>query len=158
MDVDMNKNNEIKSGLKKKCIILCLIGFVVGIIISLFIGLFCNSPDGVTDYKVSLIQLIGSGLFGIISMGGSIVYQIENWSLRRATVSHYFITMIAFLVANEVLGWFGRGVILLIVFLAMSVIYLIIWFVEYSLYKRRVDEMNKDLQAFTNGRQEDEHL
>ena len=94
-----------------------------------------------------LIEIVGSAVFGIISMGGSVCYDIESWSLIRATITHYVTVMIAFFIADFVLGWFPHRV-LLVITIAMTIIYIIIWFVMYSIGKKNINEMNADLERF----------
>jgi hypothetical protein len=52
----------------------------------------------------------------------------------------------SFLIANRVLGWFGTGTVLVITFICMTVAYIIIWLVQYSLFKKQIREVNKELE------------
>ena len=43
-----------------------------------------------------IVQSVVSGFFGAICMGGTVVYDIEKWSILKATITHFFITIISF--------------------------------------------------------------
>ena len=134
--------------LKRKFIILSLIGAFLSILICIFFSVRSGSYEYLKNHKIwMLIEIVGSAVFGIISMGGSVCYDIESWSLIRATITHYVTVMIAFLIADFVLGWFPHSV-LLVITIAMTIIYIIIWFVMYSIGKKNINEMNADLERF----------
>lgn len=131
---------------KTKMIILSLLGAVIGLLIPPLIHLFGGySMEWITDGRLFFLQVIGSGLFGALSMGGSAVYDIESWGLLKATLIHYFVTLGAFILASFLLQWFSLDVILYAV-AAFTVIYFIIWIIQYSIYKKEVKKMNRDLQ------------
>ncbi len=94
-----------------------------------------------------LVQLLGSGLLGLVNMGGTIVYDLEEWGLTQATFTHYILALIAFFTASELLGWFPHNV-MLIVFAVFTVVYFIIWLCNYINWKVQVGQMNKELTAF----------
>ncbi|MBQ8969911.1 MAG: DUF3021 domain-containing protein [Lachnospiraceae bacterium] len=132
--------------IKIKLIIKALTGAVLGMILSAFICAFGgNFSDLLADKLFFLMQIIGSGLFGAFMMGGSVVYDIESWSLLQATVTHYLSFVVAFLIACFVLEWFS-GRLLLIAFALLTVVYILIWLTEYALWKREIARMNRDLE------------
>ena len=144
------------SELKRKFIILSLIGAFLSILICIFFSFRSGSYEYLKNHKIwMLIEIIGSAVFGIISMGGSVCYDIESWSLRRATVTHYLTVMVAFLIADFVLGWFPHSVLLVII-IAMTIIYMVIWFVMYSIGKKNITEMNADLVKFREKENQDQ--
>ena len=133
------------SELKTKMIIKALIGAIISMLICLFISTFANDPaELIVDRFEFIIQFIGAGIYGAIPMGGSIVYEFERWSLLKATLIHYFMTMGALTVTNVLLGWFAWN-IYLVVLLAMTVAYFIIWLVNYLSCKREIERINNDL-------------
>ncbi len=133
------------SEIKNKLIIRALIGAIIGMLIGLFICTFANDLSELAAERINLIiQVVGSGIYGAIPMGGTIAYEIENWSLLKATLIHYSTTMAAFLIANALLNWFSWSIIIYIL-LALTIGFFIIWFVEYFSWKRTIRRMNKDL-------------
>ena len=75
---------------------------------------------------------------------GTICYEIEKWSLLKATLIHYCMTMAAFLITNALLGWFSRSIIIYVL-LAMTIGFFMIWFAEYFDWKKTIKRMNQDL-------------
>lgn len=121
-----------------------MIGFSMGMLIGAVMYVVFASPDRIADGGGLLAQLIGSGLYGAIAMGGVISYDIESWSLVRATLTHYILTFASFIAAALLLGWFD-GIGLLIAFLAFSGAFFIIWIIMYILSRREVRKINEEL-------------
>ena len=104
-------------------------------------------PEGAPFEKTFFIfHLIGSSIMGLVGYGGAIVYDIESWSLGRATFTHYIVSFMTMFVISEMLGWFSHG-ILFYVFISFTLVYIIIWLTEYLIWKKQIREMNQDLEA-----------
>ncbi len=131
--------------IKTKFIIRALLGFSLGVIIGAIMFVLNASDTEPLDKSYLLLQLFGSGFLGIVANGGAIVYDFENWGLGRATLTHYVITFVTMFAISEMLGWFSHS-ILLIVFIAFSALYLIIWLTEYFLWKKEIRHINRDLE------------
>ena len=122
-----------------------LIGALMGIAICLILYGFGMYDEIIIDDKPFVImQFVGSALNGIICMGSTIVYDIDNLGLSKVTLLHYVITLVSFLSFNFLLGWFSEFNIILIL-AVFTVVYFIIWLVNYLIYKREIRRMNKDL-------------
>ena len=123
-----------------------LIGALMGIAICLILYGFGLYDEIIIDNKPFVImQFVGSALNGIICMGSTIVYDIDNLGLSKVTLLHYVITLVSFLCFNFLLGWFSEFNIILIL-AVFTVAYFIIWLVNYLIYKREIRRMNKDLE------------
>lgn len=138
--------------LKTKFIIRALLGFSLGMILGAIMYVLMVSDNEPVDKVYLLMQLFGSGIMGIVGNGGAIVYDFEDWGLGRATFTHYIVTFFTMLSISEILGWFSHD-ILLIVFLAFSFVYLIIWGTEYLVWKKEIRQMNIQL-GLLKGEQE----
>ena len=139
-----------KNDLKRKLLIRSLIGAGCGVIIC-FCFIF---DDGLFEHLMNnklelFVQILGSAVYGAIPMGGTIVYEIESWGLRRATFTHYCMTFTAFIIASLLLKWFSPSV-LIIVLIILTVIYFMIWAFEYFIWKKSIRELNSDLEEFIN--------
>lgn len=130
--------------IKNKAIFLTMLGFSIGLLIGagMYVGL--ATDEHMLNRGALMAQLIGSGIYGAIAMGGSVVYEIESWSLLRATVTHYVTTFFSFFVVNFLLKWFD-GLTVLIAFLFFTVAYFIIWLIMYTSWKREVRRINQEL-------------
>ena len=138
--------------LKTKFIIRALLGFSLGMIIGAIMYVLSVNDNEPVDKVYLLMQLFGSGIMGIVGNGGAIVYDFEDWGLGRATFTHYIVTFFTMLSISEILGWFSHD-ILLIVVLAFSFVYLIIWGTEYFVWKKEIRQMNIQL-GLLKGEQE----
>ena len=130
--------------LKTKFIIRALLGFSLGMIIGAIMYVLSVNDNEPVDKVYLLMQLFGSGIMGIVGNGGAIVYDFEDWGLGRATFTHYIVTFFTMLSISEILGWFSHD-ILLIVVLAFSFVYLIIWGTEYFVWKKEIRQINRQL-------------
>jgi hypothetical protein len=138
--------------LKTKFIIRALLGFSLGVILGAIMYVLSVNDNEPVDKVYLLMQLFGSGIMGIVGNGGAIVYDFEDWGLGRATFTHYIVTFFTMLSISEILGWFSHD-ILLIVVLAFSFVYLIIWGTEYFVWKKEIRQMNRQL-GLLKGEQE----
>ena len=138
--------------LKTKFIIRALLGFSLGMIIGAIMYVLNVNDNEPVDKVFLLMQLFGSGIMGIVGNGGAIVYDFEDWGLGRATFTHYIVTFFTMLSISEILGWFSHD-ILLIVVLLFSLAYLIIWGIEYFVWKKEIRQMNRQL-GLLKGEQE----
>ena len=132
--------------LRDKILFRALLGFTLGLIAGIVMYALCV-PEGAPFEKTFFIfHLIGSSIMGLVGYGGAIVYDIESWSLGRATFTHYIVSFMTMFVISEMLGWFSHG-ILFYVFISFTLVYIIIWLTEYLIWKKQIREMNQDLEA-----------
>ena len=123
-----------------------LIGALMGIAICLILYGFGLYDEIIIDDKPFVImQFVGSALNGIICMGSTIVYDIDNLGLSKVTLLHYVITLVSFLCFNFLLGWFSEFNIILIL-AVFTVAYFIIWLINYLVYKREIRRINIELE------------
>ncbi len=130
-------------GMRNMLITRLLAGFVLGIIIGLLFWIFNKRSFNDTEL---LFQLLASALFGMISMGGSVVYRIENWGLRKSTLFHYLVSLGAFILFSLIMGWF-EGSVLFVAVIAYTVVYAVIWITMSLYWKRTVNELNDELKS-----------
>lgn len=148
--------------MKKKILFRCLIGAPIGlaistvitIIISLGVGdgnFYPVVPELITDcgneINAVLLQAVCSLLYGAAWAGASGIWENENWSILRQTVTHFLICSLATLPIAYFMRWMQHTVSgILFYFGIFFVIYLIVWLSQYSAMKKRVDEMNKKVR------------
>ncbi len=130
---------------KTRIIFNSLLGFSLGLMIGAVMMAFFATYEELNDRIALLVQLFGSGLLGAVNMGTTIVYDLEEWGIVKATFTHYLVAFFSFLTASEVLGWFSHN-ILLIVCILFTIAYVIIWLIQFLIWKRKVRELNKDLE------------
>lgn len=141
----------------KTTIILSIVGLVIGLLVGVLFLIPLPPADAAEtqdEYNV-LLHMILSGIYGMVCMGTSSVYSIEEWSVTRATVTHLLVVSCGFCVIGSILGWITPGELMFwVVILAMIVAYWIIWLVMYMRYKKKVKKMNDDLKKWKSERHE----
>lgn len=88
--------------------------------------------------------MIVDGLFGTVALGGSIVYDFEDWGILKSTITHYLSSLTLFLVVNSVLDWFDKSILCILV-VVYTVLYMIIWMVKIMMFVRDIREINEML-------------
>ena len=84
---------------------------------------------------------------GLLFSFGTVLFA-KDWSLLRATLSHYLLMLFGFLPLATLGGWFPIQISFYIsVIIEFSLVYLVIWAVSYRIYKKKVEEINQQLQG-----------
>lgn len=129
----------------KKATLLGLAGFALGVLISIGFRL-ARSPEGLSLFSPDM--LIG-GLYSAVVMGSSVVYEIEQWSIARATATHFVTSFGLFFLVSLSRGWFRlEDPVFWIVVAVMAIGYVLIWLFQYLSYKRKIQEMNEELKKW----------
>ncbi len=160
----------MKGILIDRVVFLSSIGFAIGVIVGVLITAVLTTfsiNDGtlylcvpeftafIGDQLMAfMIQVFLSGLLGLICMGTSAMYEIEEWSLLKATLIHYIISMTVYYFTAFFLKWLSPRDIKynLIIFAALSVVYTFIWLSHYISYKVQITKINRELTAWKAAR------
>ena len=143
--------------MKKSLLIRCAIGFVMGlafmvVVPALINGVPIGSVPGYSDRfqaivgspaAAKLLNLLVIGLFGMACMGCTVFYEIESWSLAKATLTHYLVIALGYLLVSRVLCWDMPPKLFLLIEGIMTVCFFLIWLIMYLLYKKQVRELNE---------------
>lgn len=149
--------------MKKQILLRSAIGFPVGVcvcnlillIIAFFLGTYAPCAPGCTALFGSATagataQFLLSGLVGAVFAGSSVIWEVESWSLFRATATHFCIVMPLFWIVSLLLGWCGLNLLGMLLYLGIFLcIYLSIWLSQYSVYRRKIQKINQKLQEDT---------
>lgn len=135
----------------KKATLLGLAGFVLGVLTGIGFML-ARSSEGL---KAAFPNLLLSGIYSAVVTGSSIVYDIEEWSIARATATHFLLSFSLYFLLVLSMGWFRLDdPVFWIVIAVMVVIYVLIWLFQYLSYKRKIREMNHDLKIWKSSKKE----
>ena len=127
----------------KKGTLLALAGFAAGVLIGIFFTLKGNS-GGLEASDIP--HLLIGGLYGAAACAGSLVYDIEKWSIARATATHFLSTLGLYLLICFSLGWFTLSdSAFWITIGAMMIGYVLMWLFMYLGYRREIRKMNEEL-------------
>lgn len=125
----------------KKATVFSLIGFGIGALIGI-----CFLLGDWPGLKEALPHLFLGGVYGAAAMGSSIVYDIEKWSIARATATHFLFAFALYFLMVVTMGWFRlNDPVFWIVIGAMLLAYVLIWLFQYLSCKRKIRKMNQDL-------------
>jgi len=126
------------------------LGYLISIVISLILGEGEFSPTAPAlvvamggELKAVVFQAVITMVYGMVWAGTSVIWEMENWSILRQTVTHLLITSLATLPIAYYLHWMDhsvRGV--LVYFGIFFLIYLLIWLSQYSAMKKRIQQFN----------------
>ena len=147
--------------MKKKLLVHLIVGFVLGVAIGLGIAWLETLSSGGRLMEHSFIaervglggaitlQTLLSGVLGCVSVTGMLLYEIDKWSLAKATVVHYVAIIAAFSLASFSLGWFVSAIAYYFVAVACNTVgFFIIWLIMYLLWKKEVKKMNEELSSY----------
>ena len=129
--------------MRKKAILLGLIGYVCGCVIGLFFALQNEN----FNIREALPSILLGGIPGAIAMGSAVIYDIEEWSLLRATATHFLVVMGVILFACFLLKWFPPWSPAFWIMLAAELIgSVIIWLIMYYCFRKKVRTLNEMLK------------
>lgn len=143
--------------MKKRLITKSIIGFFVGALMIHAITLLVNylsrgqwlicMPELTEELgftQAVVVQTLLGALLGVIAIGGMCLFDIEQWSLLRATAVHGTLLLVTYLIIGTLLHWFSFHLIPILIMAGIIIIvYALIWLIMYLLWKRDIREMNR---------------
>jgi MFS family permease len=150
---------------KKRLIARSLIGFVAGALIVHVMTLLANYfscgqylvcvPQLTEKFghtRAVVIQTVLGALVGMIALGGTCLFDIEKWSLLCASTVHCALIFITDMIVGLLLCWFSFKIKpILIMACIVVLIYALIWFVMYVIWKREIRQMNHLAEEYIKG-------
>lgn len=142
--------------LTKKTISRILIGFPLGVFINATISLIISlcqkelivlTPMLIDRMGGALsaycLQYLLSGIVGATFAGCSIIFEVEQWSLFKQSMLHFFPTSLLFLVVSLLCGWIPVDTLGIFIFLiAFFFLYFFLWVSQYYFWKKQIEETN----------------
>ncbi|MBR4514322.1 MAG: DUF3021 domain-containing protein [Lachnospiraceae bacterium] len=142
----------MKSNLKK-IIIRSLIGFALGLAVGAFFWFLPgNSDTDEISVRFVVRHFLVSGLFGAYAMGSTFFYEVEHWSITRATLTHFIPLFVLYFTVGLLQRWFTLGSLMFWIMLAMWLaMYAVIWLICYTSYRREIRKINRQLESWKAG-------
>lgn len=144
--------------MKKKIVQLGLLGFPLGIAIGYAITLFISvgigdsyyysvNPELMntagTELNAVLLQTLMCGVVGSLFSMGSVVWDIDSWSLTKQTAVYFVIASLAMFPIAYFAGWMPHSTVGIVLYVGIFLaIFAICWIVQYLMTKRKINEMN----------------
>jgi hypothetical protein len=148
--------------MKKKLIRKCLLGAPIGLAISTAITIVISLTVGDGNYypvvpelisdcgneiNAVLIQAVFSLVYGAAWGGASVIWEQDNWSILRQTLTHLIVCSASFFPIAYLMRWMNHTVAgILLYFGIFFGIYLVIWLTQYSTIKKRIQQINKKVR------------
>ncbi len=141
----------------KRCLIKnSLFGLIIGALVVHIFTLFANLmlhgeplvcmptlTESMGQVGAVVMQTVLGALFGMIASGGMCLFEIEEWSLLRATMSHCALILVTNIIISLLLHWISFHIISIVIMsTAIIIAYTLIWLIMYIIWKREVQEMN----------------
>ena len=138
-------------------------GILIGLAVSMVMSLIwapnympLNPHSGIGQWMTSH-QVHGSMVLayclitwfaiGILFEVASYIFRKAEWSLLRATLTHYALTCLGFIPIATLSGWFPlRLTFYLELVIEFSLIYLLVWVFSYWKMKKDIEQLNKELK------------
>lgn len=144
--------------MKKKLIQRGFLGFPLGIAIGYVITLFISIGIGDNSYysvnpellntagtelNAVLLQTLLCGIVGSLFAMGSVVWDIDTWSLTKQTGVYFVIACLAMFPIAYFAGWMPHSVVGSVLYVGIFItIFAICWIAQYLAIKHKVNEMN----------------
>ena len=145
-----------------------LLGYFLGMIMGNVIAFLSTSDPGRIVSK-ELIELTGSetmavilqtvlgGLIGATGFGGTLLYEIESWSMIKTMLVHFTLITAVFVPVCFILHWVGSVLEMLMLVGFMLLGYMIIWLIMFCIYRSQVRELNTMQSKILDSREESEN-
>ena len=149
--------NEIKKAVSKRAILGFIYGVFIGQTILIIESLFMRDGNfyavsasllelAGTKIAAVIIQYFLTGIIGLTFASTTVIFEMDEWSLLRQTITHFIITSIVMYVAGFLCGWFPHTVGSTLAWVGVFVVvYLIFWICFSLYYKNKVKKMNEAL-------------
>lgn len=153
--------------MKKKIILRSVLGFLIGITIGYLITILLSLVYGNGYYSPCVPELVSMtgneinavilqallcGLLGTGFGAGSIIWEIDHWSIVLQTGIYFLVVSVIMLPTAWLLFWMEHSIKgFLSYFIIFLLIFVIIWIVQFIVGKKNVSKMNAGLHKANNG-------
>lgn len=130
---------------------------VINVLIALIMVAIVNNPDFVPlvpDYAdrfeseivALLLQIVLIGLTSAVFGAGSVILEIERWSLLKQSVIYYILTATVWIPVSIICWRIDKYTIAFIsTICSYTISYIITWIVQYNLCKKSIAKINQKL-------------
>lgn len=127
------------------------IGYLITIIISLGWGNGAYLPvvpelatQLGSEISAVILQTGLCALLGAVFAAASVIWEIDKWSIAKQTGIYFFIASITMMPVAYFARWIGNSIVgFLLYFGSFLVVFIIIWFVQYCVWKNRIRKINE---------------
>ena len=147
----------MKTKLVKRILVGIPFGISIGYVLSIvFSIIFANGYYGAvhpeltillgSEINAVIIQTILWGIIGAVFAGGSVIWELDNWSLTKQTITVFFLYFVTMTPIGIFLKWIPLSTIGFTIFIANFIlIFSGIWLSVFLTLKRTIAEINNKL-------------
>lgn len=130
------------------------IGYIITIISSLIWGQGYYSPCVPifieivgSEIGAVIVQAILTGIIGLSFAASSTIWEMDQWSLTKQTAIYFIITVMTMFPIAYLTGWMDHSLVGFIIYFGVFVlIFIIIWFIQYMIYKKQIQAINEKIK------------
>ena len=130
------------------------IGFVITIIISVCVGdgsFYPVTPELIVtmgnELNAVILQTVLCGIMGAGFAMASVIWEMDSWSLAKQSGIYFSVACIVMLPIAYVTNWMKHTVGGILAYVGIFVvIFLVVWLIQYSAWKRIIKKMNDSIK------------
>ena len=130
------------------------IGFVITIIISVCVGdgsFYPVTPELIVtmgnELNAVMLQTVLCGIMGAGFAMASVIWEMDSWSLAKQSGIYFSVVCIVMLPIAYVTNWMKHTVGGILAYVGIFVvIFLVVWLIQYSAWKRKIKKMNDSIK------------
>ena len=146
--------NETQKKLLHKIVLGFILGMLIGVIFWLTEGKKPYVFLGISGLWGTILCIAYCGIFGAVGLSGQMLYDIDRYSLARATITHLLIVLAGLFILGVCLGWNPNKAWVWILVAAYVATFFLIWLIMYCYYKAKVRKINKGLQKWKSAHED----
>lgn len=144
--------------MKKEMVLRGGIGFLAGVTIGQLIPIVSSFLYGDGNYypvvpalaescgtelSAVLLQFVVCGIMGVCFGAGSLIWEVEGWSILKQTILHLLLSSAVMFPSAYLMQWMERSVKGVAVYLGVFIgIYAMIWFTAYLSWWGKIKRLN----------------
>lgn len=130
------------------------IGFVITIMISVCVGdgfFYPVTPELIVtmgnELNAVMLQTVLCGIMGAGFAMASVIWEMDSWSLAKQSGIYFSVVCIVMLPIAYVTNWMKHTVGGVLAYVGIFVvIFLTVWLIQYSAWKRKIKKMNDSIK------------
>ena len=130
------------------------IGFVITIMISVCVGdgsFYPVTPELIVtmgnELNAVMLQTVLCGIMGAGFAMASVIWEMDSWSLAKQSGIYFSVACIVMLPIAYVTNWMKHTVGGILAYVGIFVvIFLTVWLIQYSAWKRKIKKMNDSIK------------
>ncbi len=147
--------------MKKNIMMRGIYGFPTGIAIGYLITIIISAIWGEGHYapcmpelaermgseiSAVILQAVLCGLLGTVCGGGSVIWDMEEWSIARQTGTYFLLVLVTMMPIGYALRWMERSFAGIVQYCVIfAIIFAAVWILQYFNVLRKIKAINSKL-------------